>query len=184
MQLGFYIDQTRCTGCFTCIIACKDWNDIPAGPSSWIRLRTIERGRFPDTFVAFLPPFCFHCAKPLCAENCPMGAITKREENGIVTVDPEKCLGKGNCFMDCRESCPYDVPQFRAEEDSRMEKCDLCAERWHSHKKPICVEACPTYALGAGPIDELVAKYGNNKEGEGFVYSPLACPSIVLKPKK
>jgi anaerobic dimethyl sulfoxide reductase subunit B (iron-sulfur subunit) len=36
MQLAFYFDQTRCTGCYTCVVACKDWHDIPAGPASWM----------------------------------------------------------------------------------------------------------------------------------------------------
>ncbi|MFX1457608.1 MAG: 4Fe-4S dicluster domain-containing protein, partial [Promethearchaeota archaeon] len=37
-QMGFYFDQTRCTGCFTCSVACKDWNDIKAGPENWMRI--------------------------------------------------------------------------------------------------------------------------------------------------
>ncbi len=72
----------------------------------------------------------------------------------------------------------------RAEEIAKMQKCNLCAERWLSNQKPTSVEACRTYALDAGPVDELIAKYGDVKEGEGFVYSPIACPSVVLKPKK
>ena len=38
MQLAFYFDQTRCTGCYACVVACKDWHDIPAGPASWMRV--------------------------------------------------------------------------------------------------------------------------------------------------
>jgi anaerobic dimethyl sulfoxide reductase subunit B (iron-sulfur subunit) len=38
MQLAFYFDQTRCTGCYTCAVACKDWHDVPAGPASWMRV--------------------------------------------------------------------------------------------------------------------------------------------------
>lgn len=29
-QYGFYFDSTRCTGCRTCEMACKDYNDLPA----------------------------------------------------------------------------------------------------------------------------------------------------------
>jgi len=184
MQLCFYIDQTRCTGCYTCIVACKDWNNLPAGPASWIHVTTLERGKFPNTFVAFIPIHCFHCAKPLCAEICPTGAISKREESGIVLVDQEKCLGKENCAMPCKEVCPYNAPQFRDEEHSKMEKCNFCTERWQKNQKPICVEACRTYALDAGPIDELIAKYGDIKEAEGFIYSTIACPCVLFKSKK
>jgi len=97
MQLGFYIDQTRCTGCYSCIIACKDWNDIPAGPVSWIRVYTTERGKFPNPFVAFLPSHCYHCAQPLCSWVCPARAINKNEENGLVTIDRERCRENSRC---------------------------------------------------------------------------------------
>jgi anaerobic dimethyl sulfoxide reductase subunit B (iron-sulfur subunit) len=184
MQLGFYIDQTRCTGCFTCIVACKDWNDVPAGPASWIRVKTVERGKYPDTTVAFIPIPCYHCEKPLCAEACPVNAIYKRKEDGIVLVDSEKCLGKGDCSMFCKDACPYGAPQFRAEVNAKMEKCDFCAERWQKGQRPICVEACRTYALDAGPLDQLIAKYGAGREGDGLVYSADASPSVVAKRKK
>jgi anaerobic dimethyl sulfoxide reductase subunit B (iron-sulfur subunit) len=184
MQIGFYIDQTRCTGCFTCIVACKDWNDVPAGSASWMRVTTLERGRYPDTFVAFFPTPCFHCDKPLCVDACPVNAIFKRKEDGIVLIDQGKCLGKESCSMFCKEACPYGAPQFRDEKNTKMEKCNFCVERWGKGQKPICVEACRTYALDAGPIDQLVNKYGDIREAEGFIYSTEACPSIVLKPKR
>ncbi len=41
MQLGFYFDQTRCTGCHTCVVACKDkaltFGD-PEDPRSDVRM--------------------------------------------------------------------------------------------------------------------------------------------------
>jgi len=43
-QIGFYVDQTRCMGCAACVIACKQWHDIPAGPASWMRVQSIEEG--------------------------------------------------------------------------------------------------------------------------------------------
>ncbi len=45
MQIAFYIDQTRCIGCFTCAVACKDWNDISDGPANWKRILPIEEGK-------------------------------------------------------------------------------------------------------------------------------------------
>jgi len=31
VQLAFFSDQTRCTGCYTYVVACKDWHDVPQG---------------------------------------------------------------------------------------------------------------------------------------------------------
>jgi len=182
MQLGLYFDQTRCTGCYTCVVACKDWHDVPAGPASWMRVSTIERGKFPNVFVAYFATPCCHCAQPACVSACPVSAITRNEENGIVVVDGEKCLGRDNCDA-CLVACPYGAPQFGAEENARMQKCDLCLDRWAEGKLPICVAGCPMRALDAGPLEELVAKYGGGREAEGFVYSAELRPSVVLKPK-
>lgn len=52
-----------------------------------------------------------------------------------------------------------------------MQKCDLCRERLEQEQQAICVEACPMYALDAGPLDELEKKYGDVKKAAGFVYS-------------
>lgn len=182
MQMGFYFNQSRCTGCYTCIIACKDWHDVPAGPASWIRVPTIEKGKYPDVSVDFMFVLCYHCAEPPCVPACPVGAITKREEDGVVAVDREACLGKDNCEL-CREACPYDVPQFGAEDNAKMQKCNFCLDRLAENKEPICVGACPMRALDAGLLDELRAKYGDVKEAEGFVYSSEVKPSIVFRLK-
>lgn len=182
MQYGFYVDQTRCIGCFTCVVACRDWHDVPAGPASWVRVKTIEKGKYPDPFVAFLPVMCYHCRQPACIPACPAGAITKRDEDGIVVVDSDMCLGAG-CQL-CLEACPYDAPQFGSEENAKMQKCDFCVDRWAEGKKPVCVDACPMWALDAGPLDELEAKYGSITDSEGFVYSEDLVPSVILKPKR
>ena len=179
MQIGFYFDQSRCTGCCACVVACKDWHDIPAGPASWVRVIVNESGKYPDPSLSHLFSPCWHCAKPLCVEACPADAITKREEDGIVVVDREVCLGK-DCGA-CLEACPYGAPQFGAEDHAPMQQCDVCFERWAEKKKPVCVEACPMRALYAGPLEELKAKYGNNQKAEGFAYFEKANPSVLLK---
>ena len=97
MQLGFYFDQSRCTGCFACAIACKDWHDVPAGPARWMRLLYQEEGKFPKVFVSHMATPCYHCTEPVCAYICPNEAITKRDEDGIVVVDREKCREEKTC---------------------------------------------------------------------------------------
>src|SRR5512139_1082759 len=105
MQIIFYFDQGRCAGCYACVVACKDWHDVPAGPANWIRVKAIEGGKYPEPFLAYLLARCCHCAKPACVSACPMGAISKSERDGIVTVDREKCLGRDSCEQ-CLEACP------------------------------------------------------------------------------
>lgn len=170
-------------GCFACVVACKDWHDVPAGPASWIRVKTIEKGKYPDLFVAFLPLTCNHCLKPACVDVCPASAITKRAEDGIVTVDRDACLGKDQCGL-CLQACPYDAPQFGEEENARMQKCDLCLDRLTEGKKPICVVSCPMEALDTGPLDDLRGRYGDVRETEGFTCSEKLAPAVIFKPKK
>lgn len=182
MQLGFYFDQTRCIGCFACCVACKDWHDVPAGRANWLRVCNVEEGEFPALFVAYLFYPCFHCTDPPCVAACPVGAISKRKEDGIVLVKRDLCLGGASCGK-CKEACPYRAPQFGEEEDAKMQKCNLCVERWQEKKKPVCVEACPMWALDAAPLDELRAKYGDLREMAGFVYASDAKPSVTFKRK-
>ncbi|MDO8491747.1 MAG: FAD-dependent oxidoreductase [Dehalococcoidia bacterium] len=97
MQLAFSFDQTRCVGCYTCGVACKDWHDIPAGPAHWRRVSHMEEGEFPNPFVAYLSAACNHCVNPICATVCPATAITKREQDGVVLVDQQKCREAAHC---------------------------------------------------------------------------------------
>jgi len=183
MQLAFYFDQTRCTGCYTCVVACKDWHDIPAGPASWMRVETIERGKYPHPFMAFSCTPCYHCAQPACVPACPANAISKREQDGIVVVDRDACLGKDKCQL-CLEACPYRAPQFGEEADAKMQKCDFCIDRWAEGKQPICVAGCPMRALDAGPITKMESRYGKVHEAEGIRYDEGLRPSLVCKPRR
>lgn len=183
MQLGMYFDQTRCNACFTCIVACKDWHDIPAGPASWLRVSTFEKGSYPNIFVAHLVSLCFHCLNPACVAACPASALTKCQSDGVVVVDSTLCLGHDKCDM-CLQACPYDAPQFGTENNAKMQKCDFCLDRLMEHKQPICVAACPMRAMDFGPIEQLQAKYDAVQDAEGFTYCANSSPSVVFRPRK
>lgn len=183
MQLFFYFNQTRCTGCLTCVVACKDWNNIPPQTVNWIRVQSYEKGKFPNPKVFFMINKCHHCQDPACLKSCPPGAIYKRKEDGIVVVKSDLCLGKNDCGL-CYETCPYKSPQFREENGWIMEKCNFCLERWTKGKKPICVMSCPTRALDAGTMEEIEKLYGKVTEAMGFVFSIETKPSIYFKPKQ
>jgi anaerobic dimethyl sulfoxide reductase subunit B (iron-sulfur subunit) len=184
MQIGIYFDQTRCTGCCACQVACKDWNDIPAGPEKWMQINYQEKGKFPDTFVSYMIGTCFHCEDPVCASACPVNAISKRDQDGIVLVDSDACLGNEECDVKCLKACPYNAPQFGPEKGSKMRKCDFClVDRHMEGKKPSCIESCYVRALDSGTLQELEKKYGSNKTADGFSYSKRTKPAVVLKPK-
>ena len=182
MQLGFYFDQSRCIGCHTCAVACKDWHDVPAGPANWLKIQCIEEGTFPSVFVAYMIRPCYHCETPLCERDCPVSAIRKSAETGIVAVDREACVGGEDCGI-CKDACPYDAPQFGEEASAKMQKCDLCAERWKDGKKPVCVDACLMRCLDAGPLDELRTKYGDERAA-GFDYRSDVGPCVVMKARR
>ncbi|MFO8011402.1 MAG: 4Fe-4S dicluster domain-containing protein [Dehalococcoidia bacterium] len=183
MQLGFYFDQTRCTGCDTCTIACKDWNELSLGsePANWRWVVELEWGKYPDPSVAYLAMSCLHCINAPCVEACPAGAIHKRTEDGIVYVDRNECTGSDECGAMCQTVCPYGAPRFGPESNAKMQKCDFCLERWLQGKLPVCVTACPVRALDAGELDTLRASYGNKVVAAGFEYSAETEPSIVLR---
>lgn len=193
MQMGFYFDQTRCTGCSACRVACKDWYDLPAGEASRIRILYNEEGAWPDVRVKYMILTCYHCLDPVCLSACDVNALFKREEDGIVAVNAEACTGLAECGGKCLKACPYDVPQFGPEDTAKMWKCDLCLERLQQDKQAICVESCPTRALDVAPLEELKAKYGEHevrtakagklKEGEDFFISLRTNPCIVINPK-
>jgi anaerobic dimethyl sulfoxide reductase subunit B (iron-sulfur subunit) len=145
-QYGFSYSPARCVQCHTCELACKSSHDI----EPWVQWRHVGEtwnGKYPDVTRTFFSLACMHCEEPACMTVCPTGAITKREEDGIVIVDREKCNG----CRDCLEACPFDVPQFG--KDGIMQKCDFCI---NNGGIPVCAESCPSGALKYGVLDELL----------------------------
>lgn len=180
MQLGFYFDQQRCVGCYTCAVACKQWHRIDAGPASLRRVETREEGHFPLVQVTHLSISCGHCERPACVPACPTGAIRKRTEDGVVVVE------RGLCIPGCRScsyACPYGAPQFR-DDRSRMEKCDLCLDRIKENQKPLCVASCPLRALDVAPLEDLKRLYGGVQQVSSFPDPSPTRPAIIFRPRR
>lgn len=175
-QHAFYFDGTRCTGCKTCEMACKDYKDLDVG----IAFRKVyevtlgetvadENGCFTTSCVSYaLSMACNHCDEPACVEVCPTGAMHKDAEGGLVSVDDDKCIGCGYCHM----ACPYNAPKVDRAKGHSV-KCDGCAERVAAGAKPVCVEACPARALDFGSADEMARK------GERGNIAPLPEPAYT-----
>ena len=177
-QKGFYYDQTTCIGCKVCQIACKDKNDLDVGVN-YRRVYDLETGKFPNPRIAHYSISCNHCEQPKCVANCPTGALQKRQEDGIVILDHDVCIG---CRL-CTWSCPYQAPQFK-EDEGKVGKCDGCLDLISRGENPACVDACVMRCLHFGEIEELRQKYGNIADAVGLPSSEITQPNITITPKK
>lgn len=94
-------------------------------------------GQFENTFMMYLPRLCEHCLNPACVATCPSGAIYKREEDGIVLIDQDKCRG----WRMCLTGCPYKKIYFNWK-SGKSEKCIFCYPRIESGQPTVCSETC------------------------------------------
>ena len=85
----------------------------------------------------YLPRICEHCLNPSCVASCPSGAMYKREEDGIVLVDQDRCRG----WRFCVSGCPYKKVYFN-HRTGKAEKCTLCFPRIEAGQPTICSETC------------------------------------------
>ena len=95
------------------------------------------QGVFENTFMMYLPRLCEHCLNPGCVAVCPSGAIYKREEDGIVLVDQNKCRG----WRMCISACPYKKVYYNWK-SGKSEKCIFCYPRIESGMPTVCSETC------------------------------------------
>jgi len=173
-KLGMTIDLKRCIGCQTCAVACKMQNNVPMG-MLWNRVLTegseyLDRatGTYPYLQKSWLPLSCQHCANAPCVKVCPVGATYRREEDGLVLIDYDKCIGCRYCMA----ACPYNARVFNwgnpvrqpdfAYGDARVhlrgkgivEKCTFCRERIDEGEDPMCVVCCPAKARHFGDFND------------------------------
>lgn len=94
-------------------------------------------GQFEQTFLMYLPRLCEHCLNPSCLASCPSGAIYKREEDGIVLIDQEKCRG----WRMCVSGCPYKKVYYNWS-SGKSEKCIFCFPRIEAGQPTVCSETC------------------------------------------
>ena len=94
-------------------------------------------GQFEKTFMMYLPRLCEHCLNPACVAACPSGAIYKREEDGIVLIDQDKCRG----WRMCVSACPYKKIYYNYV-SGKSEKCIFCYPRIEAGQPTVCSETC------------------------------------------
>lgn len=75
-QYGFFIDSSRCTGCKTCELACKDYKDLTP-EVSFRRIYEYAGGDWQEdngvwhqnVFAYYLSISCNHCEDPACTRK-------------------------------------------------------------------------------------------------------------------
>jgi Fe-S-cluster-containing dehydrogenase component len=199
MSKVILIDIAKCSGCYNCQLACKDehcendWTPYaapqPLTGHFWCKVTEHVQGTIPKVKIHYIPKMCAHCTDAKCAAACPVGAIYRRDDDGLILIDPSKCVGCKSCMA----ACPHGVIYFN-DKLGISQKCTGCAHLLdNGAKQPRCVEVCPTDAMvyaerdeldleGATPLDETGRLYYKNIPGEfigGTVYDPVEKEVVI-----
>jgi molybdopterin-containing oxidoreductase family iron-sulfur binding subunit len=182
VQFGYALNLSVCNGNRKCVEACHIENnhDRPSN-NSYIRVFEMQKGSIdfekadatynhtvPADEKYYMPVQCQQCDNPPCVNVCPVEA-TWKEDDGIVVVDYNWCIG---CRY-CEAACPYHARRFnwtkpeipadeinpqqgylsnRVRPQGAMEKCTFCLHRTRNGRLPACLEACPTGARVFGNL--------------------------------
>jgi len=169
IRWGVAVDLKRCVGCQSCTLSCKAENGTPRGVF-WTWVVEKEEGTYPLAYTVYMPMRCNHCSDPACLPVCPTGATYQREQDNLVVVDQEQCIGCHSCVVACPyqvryvpendrgyygdKKTPYEEVAYKKWEAGTAQKCNLCAPRLDAGRKPACIEACPTRALRIGDLND------------------------------
>ena len=186
---GFLVDTSRCIGCRSCQVACKQWNKLDADktankgtfenprdltPALYNRIKFVESSEGDKVSWQFFNERCMHCGEAGCMKVCPSPGALYRTKDGIVAFNKEKCI---SCKY-CVSACPFNIPRY--DSDEKVSKCHLCLSRVDGGMAPACAKACPTETLKFGNRNDLVARakaakktlYGlESLNGLGVVYA-------------
>jgi Fe-S-cluster-containing dehydrogenase component len=180
---GYAFNISKCQGYMDCVNACVEENNQDRSTQmQYIRIHEMDDGKgfnfgeaddnyyheVPAQGHFYMGTQCFHCDNPPCVEVCPVAA-TWKEDDGIVVIDYDWCVGCRYCMA----ACPYDGRRFnwktpeipkddvnlnqhylgnRLRKKGVMEKCTFCVQRTREGQNPACVEACPTGARTFGNL--------------------------------
>lgn len=165
MAKSMLIDNSKCTGCKACQVACKQWNELPADDvefvgsyespqqfsgNTWTRVRFKEYSDDNKFNWIFTKMGCVHCTDAACEKVCPVQAIS-HTEFGTVIVDETKCIGCGTCAS----NCTFQVMSLD-EEAKKAKKCTFCLDRLNHGETPACAKTCPSEAITFGDREEII----------------------------
>lgn len=186
------IDITKCSGCRSCQVACKQWNGLPAEVEAFTGSYQTHADLLGNTFtiVKFLERIspgpspnqgklewlfrkhgCFHCQGTAdCVAVCSKGALYYTDQ-GTVWRDYAKCAACGKCIR----ACPYGIIKWQAQPGGGKDKpsqCKFCYDRVSNALSTACAKACTTGAISFGErVDMLAAGNARVLELQGLGYT-------------
>lgn len=171
------IDLARCENKRTCIEACQKMHNI-LPPTEYLKVKRMQDSKLAKPY--WFPTHCHHCDNPPCIKVCPVDATFKRSD-GLVGIDPERCVG---CKF-CMAACPYSARVFNFGKPAQVaytekhkndkgvcggscsnpvgtvSKCDMCPETLAQGKLPVCVTECPNGTMFVGDENEDTVTNGD-----------------------
>src|SRR5437667_3776 len=162
-QIAMVLNLDKCIGCHTCSVTCKqvwtsrdgveyawfnnvetkpgvgypkEWENQKRWKGGW---RRKENGRIVPRIGGKWRVLANIFANPnlACVAACPSGSIYKREEDGIVLIDQDKCRG----WRMCVSACPYKKIYYNWQ-SGKAEKCIFCYPRIEAGQPTVCSETC------------------------------------------
>lgn len=183
-RFAYALNLSLCIGCRRCAEAChRENNHDRPSHQSYIRVFELDNGTVdltqgtvdydgpvPAPGKGYMPIQCHQCDHAPCVRSCPVEA-TWQEDDGIVVVDYDWCIG---CRY-CEAACPYHARRFnwrapeitgdqinpdqaylgnRLRPQGVMEKCHFCLHRTRHGRSPACQEECPAGARVFGDLHD------------------------------
>ena len=171
-QWTMVIDLRKCEGLQLCVQSCVDMHFLPEG-QSWIQVLRME---LPGGGSYWMPIPCNHCENAPCVKVCPVNA-TYHNEEGIVLVDYDRCIGCRQCMAACpyhRRFFSWKTPELPPEaalvktstdfpvpvQKGTVAKCMFCPHLLKDGKLPSCVTGCPNGSIYMGDYNRDLATNG------------------------
>jgi len=145
----------RCDACGDCMMACAQAK-AESDDLAFSRIRILPAVNGGHVELAL----CRQCADPVCAMNCPSGALTKNGDTGVIDWAADKCV---DCLL-CTAGCAYAGIVYEAE-IGHVSKCDMCGG------DPICAKACDKGALEYRTEARLFNAFGDRED--------MFCPGLA-----